>query len=83
MRGSSARPVGLVPFTLILRFLLITHHSAPHKKVTVVKDGHVFTQDLIKLRSRALAASEAPESEGVGKGKERSRDACAISGEHI
>lgn len=37
----------------------------------MVKDGHTFTQDLMNWRSRALAASDKPQSDGVG-GKERS-----------
>lgn len=65
---------------LILLFRLITHHSAPHKKVTAIKDGHAFTQDLINWRSRVLVASDAPQSDGLGSGKERSRDAGGISG---
>lgn len=72
MVGSSVTLAGIVPFTLTLLFLLITHHSAPHKKVTVVKDGHAFTQDLMNWRSRALATSDAQRSDGVGSGKERS-----------
>jgi len=72
MGGSSATLVGTTPFTLTLLFLLITHHSAPHMKVTVVKDGQAFTQDLMNWRSRTLAASDAPQSDGVGSGKERS-----------
>ena len=72
MMGSSATLAGIAPFRLILLFLLITPHSAPHKKVTVVKDGHTFTQDLMNWRSRALAALETPQSDEVGDGKERS-----------
>jgi len=71
MTGPSATLVGIALFTLTLLFLLITHHSAPHKKVTMVKDGHTFTQDLMNWRSRALAAFEAPQSNEVGDGKER------------
>jgi len=47
MRGSSATPPSIAPLMLILLFRLITHHSAPDKKVTVAKDGHTFTQDLM------------------------------------
>lgn len=47
MGRPSAKFIGVSPFTLILLFLLITHHSAPHKKVTVAKDGHTFTHDLM------------------------------------
>ena len=72
MVGSFATLAGITPFTLTLLFLLITHHSVPHKKVTVVKDGHAFTQDLMNWRSRALAASDTSRSNGVGSGKERS-----------
>jgi len=68
MGGLSAILVGI---TLTLLVLLITHHSAPHKKVTVVKDGHAFAQDLMNWRSRALAAPDAPQSNGDGSGKER------------
>ena len=64
--------VCIASFTLTFLFLLITHHSAPHKKVTVVKDGHTFAQDFVNWRSRVLAASDAPQSDGAGSGKERS-----------
>jgi hypothetical protein len=72
MEGLSAVLVVITPFPLSLLFLLITHHSAPHKKVTVVKDGHTFAQDLTNWRSRALAASDPPQSDRVGSGKESS-----------
>jgi hypothetical protein len=70
MGGSFATPTGTPPFTLTL-LLLITHHSAPHKNVTAVKDGHTFTQDLMNWRSRTLAASDA-RSDRIDGGKERS-----------
>jgi hypothetical protein len=80
IRGSSVAPPGIIPFMLTLLLRLITHHSAPHKKVTAVKDGHALTQDLINWRSRVLAASDAPQSDRLGSGKERSRGAGGISG---
>ena len=83
MGGLSVTLVGITPFTLTLLFLLITHHSAPHKKVTVVKDGHTFAQDLMYWRSRALVASDAPQSDGVGSGKERSWGVGVVSGEPL
>ena len=73
-------PPGVAFFMLILLFLLITHHSAPLKKVTEVNDGHTFTQDLMNWRSRALSASDAPQSDRVGSGKERSRGGGGVSG---
>jgi len=73
---------GIASFTLIL-LLLITYHSAPHKKVTVVKDGHTFTHDLMNWRSRVLATSDVPESDGVGDGRERSCGVGVISGEAL
>ena len=79
-RGSSATPPGIEPFVLILLFRLNTHHSAPDKKVTVVKDGHAFIHDLMNWRSQALAESDEPWSDRVGSGKERSRGAGGDSG---
>lgn len=73
----------ITSFTLALLLLQITHHSAPHKKVTVVKDGHALAHDLMNWRSRALAASDAPELSGVGDGRERSCGVGVVSGETL
>jgi len=82
MGGPSTTPIGITSLTLTL-LLLITHHSAPHKKVTVVKDGHTFAHDLMNWRSRALAASDALESGGVGDGRERSCGVGVVPGETL
>ena len=75
--------VGITSFAPILLLLLMTHHSAPHKKVTVVKDWHTFIQDLMNWRSRALAASDARQSDGMRSGRERSCGVDMVSGEFL
>ena len=80
-RGEFTAMIQNPSLTLTLLFLLITHHSAPHKKVTVVKYGHTLTHDLMNWRSRALTAPDAAQSDEVGGGKERSCGVGVVSGE--